>query len=396
MILIELLRWILGVVTVRISGGNAERFINLMTSEKTEFWNIKKSERGVEFSIGIKDFKKLKRLHRRSDVHIKILKKQGLPFFVKRYKKRIGFAAGVLSFAAIMVFLSSMIWTVRVSGCDSELEEKVRAALYGQGVKPFSFKSELDVAQIQRNVMLEVDELSWIGINMKGSVADVGVRRREAPPQIDDVTTPRNIVAAEDGVIEEIWVKAGEAVVKKGDSVKKGQLLVSGVVEGAKSGTVYYVAASADIRASAAARVETVQMYTETVKAPTGRSCARRVLYVGDMAINLYLGKDVPYDEYVAVEDWGKVKLGFSEAKMKVTEYYESCEKPVQISAERAETLGRTKGNAEVAEYLSKYSEPMLLYQSTNIFKGAKSLTIQNEIEFSFNIASIIPIDISE
>ena len=88
-----LLRLILGYVRVEIEGYYIERFINICQNKKILIWNLKR-ENGVKLfcNIGIKDFKKLKIISRKTNCKIKIVKKKGIPFLLHRYKKRKIFA----------------------------------------------------------------------------------------------------------------------------------------------------------------------------------------------------------------------------------------------------------------------------------------------------------------
>ena len=84
-----LLRLLLGYVRVEIEGYYIERFINICQLRKILIWNLKR-EKGVKLyiNIGIKDYKKLREISRKTNCKIKILKKKGLPFFINKYKKR--------------------------------------------------------------------------------------------------------------------------------------------------------------------------------------------------------------------------------------------------------------------------------------------------------------------
>ena len=58
----------------------------------------------------------------------------------------------------------------------------------------------------------------------------IEVRERIPAPQVENDTTPRNILASQDGTILSLKVYEGEAAVKKGEAVLKGDLLISSVV----------------------------------------------------------------------------------------------------------------------------------------------------------------------
>lgn len=104
-------------------------------------------------------------------------------------------------------------------------------ALEELGVRRGVLKSGLDAREIQLEVQLKVDDLSWAALNIRGTTATLLVRERTVPPQKIDTKVPANVVAARDGQIVSMAVTDGRAAVRKGDAVREGEILVSGVFE---------------------------------------------------------------------------------------------------------------------------------------------------------------------
>ena len=78
-----ILRMILGYVRIQVEGYYAERFINICTNRKLLIWNLKRKN-VVELclNIGIKDFKKLSDIARRTNCKVRIINKKGIPFLL--------------------------------------------------------------------------------------------------------------------------------------------------------------------------------------------------------------------------------------------------------------------------------------------------------------------------
>ena len=91
---------------------------------------------------------------------------------------------------------------------------------------------KIDKNYVEATILSEHPEIAWVSVNRRGTVAYVEVIESENVGK-DEKVSPicSNIVAACDGVIEEITVKSGEAMVKVGDVVRKGDILISGVLE---------------------------------------------------------------------------------------------------------------------------------------------------------------------
>ena len=83
------LRDVIGVVTVQIEGFFTERFINLCKINNIKIWDIRNIVKGIiRFKINIYDFKKLKKISKRTKCKMSIKGKKGLYFTYFKYRKR--------------------------------------------------------------------------------------------------------------------------------------------------------------------------------------------------------------------------------------------------------------------------------------------------------------------
>ena len=88
-----LIRYILGYVNISVEGYYIERFINTCLSKNILIWNVKREKSTYMCAnVGIKDFKRLKEVSKKTKCKMKIERKKGLPFLMNRYRKRKIFA----------------------------------------------------------------------------------------------------------------------------------------------------------------------------------------------------------------------------------------------------------------------------------------------------------------
>ena len=73
-------------------------------------------------------------------------------------------------------------------------------------------------------------ELAWIWLDKSGSKVIVEVKERIPKPAIFDKNAFCNLVATKDGVIDSMVVKNGTPMISLGDSVQRGDILVSGLI----------------------------------------------------------------------------------------------------------------------------------------------------------------------
>ena len=187
-----------------------------------------------------------------------------------------------------------------MEGCEQLEPSQVLEVLEGLGVKRGAFLPGLDTERIETQAALELDQLSFIAINLKGTTAQVQVRERVPVPDSRDPQEIRNLVASRDGQIEVLEVYEGVAMVSRGDTVQKGDLLVSGAIPSEQVGT-RYVASDARILARTWKTGTIEAKRVATAQWPTGRQQMRHTLLIGDFSINLYWNSGISMAEYVTL-----------------------------------------------------------------------------------------------
>ena len=110
--------------------------------------------------------------------------------------------------------------------------EDVKNAGLETGMK----KDNINVEEIVNKIRLKRNDISWIGISLKGTNAIVKVVKAKEAPELVDEKEYTNIIAKKAGTITQIIAQNGTAQVKVGDDVEEGQILIQGVMEGKYTG----------------------------------------------------------------------------------------------------------------------------------------------------------------
>lgn len=247
--LVGLIRFFRGYVDFTAKGKFPERFLNITARYGINLWNAQPLENGIEASMYISDYRKIRLAAKKSRVKTKITSKHGFPFFVCKYKPRVGIPIGAAAGVILVLVLSNFIWSVNVKGAENVSQSRVLQVLYDNGVKIGGYKNSLDVQKIERDTMLKISEIGWMSVNLTGNIASVEIKEKAEKPVIKSETTPCNIKAGCDGVITKINAKKGYVQVPVGSGVAKGDLLVSGITE-TKMKTIQYVHAEAEVFAN--------------------------------------------------------------------------------------------------------------------------------------------------
>lgn len=160
----------------------------------------------------------------------------GLPGFFIRNRYKYGTLLGIFIGTFILIYSSGHVWDVRVTGVEDELSSEVALAFEDVGLRAGMRWRDVDTEELEAAILRSSDKISWVNINRRGTVAYVSVREKNSFSNNKDIALYSNVVAECDAVIEEVKVKKGYAVVKPGDVVRKGDLLISGIIPGELGG----------------------------------------------------------------------------------------------------------------------------------------------------------------
>ena len=277
-----------GHVRVELVSDFPERFINICAQNGIAIWGVERVDAvTLRTSMRRGDFKKLLPFGARGVGRIKLIEKGGLPFFLRRFRKRYALLAGLLITFSGLYALSQFIWEIDVTGNEALSAEAILRELAASGVAVGTYRHGYDMRDIQHRMILRLPELEWLAINTTGSRATVEVRERTPKPDIIRQDIPCNIVAAKPGLIYSINTLAGAPQVRAGQTVEAGDLLVSGVINSNMVGMMS-VHAMADILARTWYNYKMVISLRASEKSYTGRSHTRYALTLGGVRFNFY------------------------------------------------------------------------------------------------------------
>lgn len=235
-----------GIITVKIQCHMPEKFINLLWKKGLSLRYIRKeSITSIVFDMYLKDYDYVEEAAKRIDGKIMIVRRKGSSFVVIKAKKRITFLLGVLFFICIIYYLSTFIWGIDISTDGNISPYETRTRLYEYGIRSGLKKSNLDVTKLEEKFNKDYDDVMWIKARIQGSSLKISIAGRQSPPNIVSDVTPCDLVALRDGEVVRVYTTAGTAVVKTGDIIKKGQLLIKGTQ--GKEGMEYAVHSKGDV-----------------------------------------------------------------------------------------------------------------------------------------------------
>lgn len=267
---------------------NATALMNLCLRHGISHHGFRWGEDGSVFlEISLLSAGRLERLCQASSISITMLKEGGLPPFLWRYRKRAGLILGAL-FALVLIVLSTrFVWSVQVRGNESMTKAQVLEELKSCGFGVGSYIPNVRTEDLETRVLIASDRISWIAIHMDGTVAVVQVIEHVTPPEEEDRTRPANLIAARDGQIELIQLYRGNCLVKIGQAVKAGELLVSGLYDSATLG-YRYTRAAGQIMARTEHQFDIEIPFSYEEKLYEERECREIVLNFFDFSMKIF------------------------------------------------------------------------------------------------------------
>ncbi|KNF09348.1 sporulation protein YqfD [Gottschalkia purinilytica] len=366
--IIRLWNYFRGYVIIKVEGLTLERFINLAISKDIFLWDIVRLDyTTLEAKVSIKGFRDLKEIVRTVGCRISIKDKNGFPFFASKFKYRKMLLSGFGVAIALIIYLTSFIWSIEIIGNEKIKEEKILADLKNINVKLGIKKSKLDTDKVKGFLLSKSQEFSYVSVYTKGTKLIVDVKERDIQPERIEDDTPCNIVSKKKAVIEKVIAKNGKRVVEKGDIVKKGQVLISGIIQDESMEESTEESAEEPFLVHSNGSVLGRTWYKEVVKEPliktikeeTGKIHTSRELKIGDRKIQLMKG-EIPFKHYIEEKKVKKLlKTSVFELPIEVIihTYKEVNLKQVTQNSDSLKEINEVKGTQALMKKLPKESK---------------------------------------
>ena len=358
-----LFQFFLGYINIQVEGYYIEKFLNKCVNKGILIWGLKhKKTTLIEAKVGTADFENLKNVASDNGCVVTKIKEKGIPIILKKYKKRQGLIIGTISIFLIIFILSKFIWKIDIIGNDKIGKDEILNLVEKDGLKIGTAKSKIDVKKIINQIRMERDDVSWVGIEFKGTNAIVKIVEATKKPDIIDEKYFCNIVATKDAIITRIIVQNGTAQVKVGDSVRKGDILIAGWIQGDHTDK-YFVNSSGEVKGKIQyTQIEKIKK-KEIIRERTGRRERKYSIKINNFVINLYkkYSKFKKYDTIVKEKNLRLFKNFYLPIQIKEICNYEENEKEIQNDYETAKTLGETTAKQKLEATLGFSDSKQLL-----------------------------------
>jgi len=205
------------------------RFIKKCIDNNINLYNISYGKDKMVVLIDVKDYLKIKRLNYYSK--IRVVKYDGLLNIKKIIKDNMFYISVVFLSFIWMNLLTNYIVDIEIIHSNSGIRRLLKEELDKNNVKRFSLAysfEELD--NITKKILADnKNNLEWVSIKKDGMKYIVRAEERIIKSEVVS-DKPRDIVASKDAYITKVISSKGNVLVRQGEYVKKGTVLISGKI----------------------------------------------------------------------------------------------------------------------------------------------------------------------
>jgi len=219
-------------IKVRFSGSSPERFINMCKHKQLKIWELKSNEQGYECYMVAEDFKKIKAIVKKTNLKIKIIEKRGIGFKIFQYRKRRLFLFGSIIGLCILFFATQRIWNINIQGNESLTQDILYDYLNDNDVFVGMNSRDVNCEELCKMLRRDFQEIIWVSTALEGTKLRIDIRENaDTIKERDESEVAQDIVSNVEGTIMSIVTRKGVPLVKAGDEIHIGDLLVSSKVE---------------------------------------------------------------------------------------------------------------------------------------------------------------------
>lgn len=317
-----------GRVTIEIKLINPDRILNIFWSRNINIYKInKKNISSIRMDIDYINYDEVCEVIKALGGKVNIIKRMGVIFYLKNISKKLSLVVGLMTFLVVIFLLSNYIWAIDINVKQNISPFEIRQHLKEMGIRPGIAKKDIVVEDIEKKLENVNSEILWLRARIEGSTLNITIEEKINPPT-EWVGEYGNLVASEDGEVVKVYTYGGRSVVKQGQMVKKGDILIEGI--DGKQGQEYIIKPNGIVIANTFHEKEMQLKLTGTKLERSGER--ETEYYISIFGKKIYLKKAIKgFKEYDRIEKSGKI--------LNEVIYYERVEKEVDITEAEAETI---------------------------------------------------------
>ena len=225
----NLTQYIQGISKYRLKGADIESCLSRYGKEGLPLYDIRKeSDFSCTFLAEPTYEPRLKALASGTCCELSRLWQKGLRRDTGRLLRRPFLLASVFLAILFSFLLHRRIFLIDIPHSPGVDSHSILRSLQNQGINVGCSAKDLDLQKLKYRLLQDVPDLAWVAVNRRGGQLSILTLPREEAPE-GQSPGPAHLISCTEGIITELNVHEGMELCKVGDSVSKGQVLVSGI-----------------------------------------------------------------------------------------------------------------------------------------------------------------------
>ena len=213
------------IIQIKIVGTNFASLLNQLAREGVKLRNTKRTDDTTLFiSITANN----------ADTTFAILQKRCYNYSVTRKigfnALNIGVFAGILLVLVAFGVLSCFCFGVKINSENDYIVSKVQQILNKEAVVGKTWGA-IDNDKLEQTLRESIEDIGLVSVSRRGAFLWVNFSDITPPSEVENEINTSGVFATQNGVVSRIFVHSGTALVKEGDTVSLGQMLIAPYTE---------------------------------------------------------------------------------------------------------------------------------------------------------------------
>ena len=234
----------------------------------------------MQITIHAADYPLVQSQNGKNGIELRLVAAKGGKNITASMKRRFVLCIGVGVCIVLLAISSLFVWRIDITGNDTISDGVILRALSECGLKNGVFWPALSSDEVRGDMLMKLPDIAWLSVNVHNSCVEVVIHERIAKPDIVNEAEYTDVKAAKSGYITKLSVLEGKALVSTGDTVSRGDTLISGTMD-SETAADRQVHAMGSVQARTWYEINAQTPIYESVKTEKGHSITSLSLVFG-------------------------------------------------------------------------------------------------------------------
>lgn len=313
---------------IKVEGVNIDRIYKTLMKNNIVMSDIDRPDyKVIYFNIKNREVKKTLKLIDYPSYKVNIEKFFGVSKIFDFLRKRFAILIVFVLFFSSLFINSKLVSNIKIYGNNNISSQEIINILNQEGVKKFALIKNINTEKCENILLSKFDQIGLISVVKLGNNIIINVKEKTDNVLINDASD--NIIAKYYGQIVEIETIQGTPLVKDGDIIKPGDVLVGS----------YYYEGNEKVKCKANAKIKQKIWFShsqtflneQVINERTGNKIINTKISLGSLIINEKNNENTFSDFEIEESENYYFKNNFIPLKINKTIYYELKQKNIKV-----------------------------------------------------------------